>query len=301
MMLFERMMQHFGERAKIAAEYAEYMRHDTEADRAQIGRELAAILERRERLAGDVEALAVELATRCSAADDFASIAGTDAAAGTNGSAQDAATQAGDTAQRLAADIAALDALFITICRALDAEGLTISGGKISPLKRQKIPKALAAELDNIKRSKVATLTPTERLTARDAAALFDGLTRQGLICGDLDAFSYYLAQQPDKGKKPPKNALSWTGSSALFAYFIDRYFRHIAGKNGKVTHPNKAKALCLAFGIDDKRRANTICKDLYNPNKKTTRGSALIDDIFNALPSATDTNAEANQYFEPD
>ena len=44
--------------------------------------------------------------------------------------------------------ITALDALFCEICRSLDAEGLTLTGGQISALKRAGLPDALAEKLE---------------------------------------------------------------------------------------------------------------------------------------------------------
>ena len=290
-MLFETMMQRPGERAKIAANFAEYMHFDAEADRAQIGRELAAILERRERLEADAEALAYELAARCSAAQDFADIPipgtdtpGPDALAQLEKTAQDAAAEGRETAERLAADIAALDALFLTICRALDAEGLTLSGGEISALKRQRMPDTLAAALDTLKRRKIATIPAAERLTAQDARALFDGLTAQGFISGDYSAFSYYLAQQPAGNTKRPKSGLSWAGTPGEFAYFVQRLEQYNAARLKPYQPGPRITALCLAFGIDAKTRTNQVNPPRTHGNKPRGR-TAEIAAIFSALP----------------
>lgn len=286
-MLFEKMMQRPGERAKIAANFAEYMHFDAEADRAQIGWELAAILERREHLAADAEALAYELAGRCSAAQDFADIPGTetpgpDALAQLERAAQDAEAQA--AAERLAADIAALDALFLTICRALDAEGLTLTGGEISALKRLPMPDTLAAALDALKRRKIATIPAAERLTAQDAAALFDGLARQGFISGDYSAFSYYLAQQSAGDTKRPKSGLSWAGTPGEFAYFVQRLEQYNAARLKPYQPGPRITALCLAFGIDAKTRTNQVNPPRTHGNKPRGR-TAEIAAIFSALP----------------
>lgn len=289
-MLFETMMQRPGERAKIAANFAEYMHFDAEADRAQIGRELAAILERRERLEADAEALAYELAARCSAAQDFADIPGTDtpgpdALAQLEKTAQDAAAAEGrETAERLAADIAALDALFLTICRALDAEGLTLSGGEISALKRQRMPDTLAAALDTLKRRKIATIPAAERLTAQDARALFDGLTAQGFISGDYSAFSYCLAQQSAGNAKRPKNGLSWAGTPGEFAYFVQRLEQYNAARLKPYQPGPNITALCRTFGIDAQTQKDKVTPPRTHRNKPRGR-TAEIAAIFSALP----------------
>ena len=289
MMLFETMMQRPGERAEIAANFAEYMHFDAEADRGRIGRELAAILERRERLAADAEGLAYELAARCSAAQDFADIPGTetpgpDALAQLERSAQDAAAEGRETAERLAADIAALDAVFLTICRALDAEGLTLTGGEISALKRQGMPDTRAAAIDALKRRKIATIPAAERLTAQDARALFDGLTAQGFISGDYSAFSYYLAQQPAGNAKRPKSGLSWAGTPGEFAYFVQRLEQYNAARLKPYQPGPRITALCLAFGIDAETRTNQVNPPRTHGNKPRGR-TAEIAAIFSALP----------------
>ena len=288
-MLFETMMQRPGERAKIAANFAEYMRFDPDADRAQIGRELAAILARRERLEGDAEALAAELAGKGSAAQDFADIPGTetpgpDALAQLERAALDATAEAQAQGERLAADIAALDALFLTICRALDAEGLTLTGGEISALKRQPMPDTLAAALDTLKRRKIATIPAAERLTAQDARALFDGLTAQGFISGDYSAFSYYLAQQSAGDAKRPKSGLSWAGTPGEFAYFVQRLEQYNAARLKPYQPGPRITALCLAFGIDAQTRKNQVNPPRTHGNKPRGR-TAEIAAIFSALP----------------
>lgn len=287
-MLFETMMQSPEERAEIAANFAEYMRFDPEADRAQIGRELAAILERREHLAADAEALALELAERCSAAQDFADIPGTgtpgpEALAQLDSSAQDAAAEGRGTAERLAADIAALDALFLTICHALDAEALTLSGGEISALKRRGMPDTLAAALDTLHKGHRATIPAAERLTPEDAAALFDGLARQGFISGPPAAFGYYLARQSTPAAKPPKNGLFWTGNPGEFAYFVQLLHDYNTARLKPYQPGRNTTALCRAFGIDEQTRINKIQPALTHGT--TPRGrTAEIAKIFETL-----------------
>ena len=74
MMLFERMMQNPEESARIAAEFAEYQRNNPDADRKQIGEELAAILNRRQCLLATLEQLAEEHSQWKTAFEDFAGI-----------------------------------------------------------------------------------------------------------------------------------------------------------------------------------------------------------------------------------
>lgn len=185
-------------------------------------------------------------------------------------------------------DCPELEGLFLEICRALDAEGLTLSGGEISALKRLGLPDTLAAELETLRRDKIATIPEAERLGADDAAALYYGLTRQGLISGPCAAFVYYLGKPSNRQAKPAKKALSWTGTAADFAYFVQRLANLAAALQNKTTSPNRAKALCLAFGIDERQRVNVINPYLTDMHKP--KGSAEIDAIFNALPSSKET-----------
>ena len=185
-------------------------------------------------------------------------------------------TEAGalGTGDALAADIAALDALFLAICRALDAEGLTLSGGEISALKRQGMPGQLAAELDALKAGKIAALPAAERLEEKTARRLYTALTSAGLISGPWDTFAYYLAQQSTPAAKRPEKPLSWDGKGAELAYFIDRFPR-------KRKRPY-TRALCLAFGIDDRTRLNVVQSARTHPLE--AKFDAEIDLIFNTL-----------------
>ena len=165
-----------------AAAFVEGARYEygTKAEtRAAIWAKLAAILAER-------NALAAELETITSPAQDFAGIGpapSPDALA-----AQDADTQRRRDAQ--GATIAAKDALFCEICRAMDAAGLTFSGGEISALKRRGLPDALAADLDAVKAGKIAELPAAERLDADTAKSLYSALTSTGLISGHWDTFA---------------------------------------------------------------------------------------------------------------
>ena len=178
------------------------------------------------------------------------------------------------TGDALAADIPALDALFIAICRALDAEGLTLSGGEISALKRQGMPGQLAAGLDALKAGKIAALPAAERLEEKTARRLYTALTSAGLISGPLDTFAYYLAQQSTPAAKRPEKPLSWDGKDAELAYFIDRFPR-------KRKRPY-TRALCLAFGKTDREIINVVQSARTHPDE--AKGTDQIDIIFNSL-----------------
>ena len=231
--------------------------------RAAILAKLAAILAER-------NALAAELETITSPAQDFAGI-------GPAPSPEALAELEANTQQRrasLAARIAALDALFLAICQETAAAGLTLSGGEISALKRQGMPGQLAAELDALKAGKIAALPAAERLEEKTARRLYTALTSAGLISGPLDTFAYYLAQQSTPAAKRPEKPLSWDGKDAELAYFIDRFPR-------KRKRPY-TRALCLAFGKTDREIINVVQSARTHPDE--AKGTDQIDIIFNSL-----------------
>lgn len=255
MELYEIMLQYPAKREKIAAEIASFSKAE---GTAQVCAELAAILRRMQ----ETQALAA----RPELSPELAAAAGAS----------------------YALERQELAAIFTQICRALGTAGVTLSGGEISALKRQGMPDTLAAELAALRRDKIATIPEAERLGADDAAALYYGLTRQGLISGPCAAFVYYLGKPSNRQAKPAKKALSWTGTAADFAYFVQRLANLAAALQNKTTSPNRAKALCLAFGIDERQRVNVInpyLADMHKPKR-----SAEIDAIFNALPSSKET-----------
>ena len=253
--LFITMLDFPAKREKIAAEIARFSQAE---GTAQVCAELAAILRRMQ----ETQALAA----RPELSPELAAAAGAS----------------------YALERQELAAIFTQICRALGTAGVTLSGGEISALKRQGMPDTLAAELAALRRDKVATIPEAERLGADDAAALYYGLTRQGLISGPCAAFVYYLGKPSNRQAKPAKKALSWTGTAADFAYFVQRLANLAAALQNKTTSPNRAKALCLAFGIDERQRVNVINPYLTDMHKP--KGSAEIDAIFNALPSSKET-----------
>ena len=258
-----------------AAAFVEGARYEygTKAEtRAAILAKLAAILAER-------NALAAELETITSPAQDFAGIG---PAPSPDALAElDAATQRRRDA--LAADLAAKDTLFCEICRAMDAAGLTFSGGEISALKRLGLPDALAAELDAVKAGKIAELPAAERLDADTAKSLYSALTSTGLISGPWDTFAYYLGQQTNPKPKRPETPLSWRRSGALFAYFARRISERM--QPGGYGYAIREKPLCLAFGWTDRRRVNDIRPEIQKVrNGHRPKDYAQIDIIFNTL-----------------
>lgn len=285
MKLFERLLYLHENPATLAASYAERMRWDGEADRAEMLAELAATLAARNTWAAEAESLERERAERCSPAQDFAGIEPeTPGQAEPETSPAQGNAEAQAEAERLAARVAALDALFCEMCRALDAEGLTLTGGEISALARQGLPEHLAAELDAVKR---AAIPRAERLGADDAAALWDGLTRQGLISGTAATFAYYLGQLSNRKPQGQEKALCWRGTDALFCYFAWRLSMYM--QRAALGYTIREKALCRAFGISEEKRRNTIRPYLSDMRQEETRhkpkGSAGIDALFNTLP----------------
>ena len=167
-----------------------------------------------------------------------------------------------------------LAAIFTQICRALGTAGLTLSGGEISALKRQGMPGQLAAELDALKAGKIAALPAAERLEEKTARRLYTALTSAGLISGPWDTFAYYLAQQSTPAAKRPEKALSWDGTPAQLARLIDLLPR-------KRKQPY-TRALCLAFGVDDRTRLNVVQSAKTHPLE--AKFDTQIDTIFYTL-----------------
>lgn len=230
----------------------------------------AAILSRLTEIVNERQDLAAILAGTDSPAQDFAEI---DPAP----SPEALAELEANTQQRrasLAARIAALDALFLAICQATAAAGLTFSGGEISPLKRRRTPDTLAAALDALRREKIAALPAAERLEEKTARRLYTALTSTGLISGPWDTFAYYLAQQSTPAAKRPEKPLSWNGTPAQLARLIDLLPR-------KRKQPY-TRALCLAFGVDDRTRLNVVQSARTHPLE--AKFDTQIDSIFYTL-----------------
>ena len=289
MELFERFLYLHQDPVKIAAGFADDMRNNPEADRSQIPAALASILQARGEYQGEAEEIEREQRERVAPWEDFG---------GTPNQAQaeeikreqretwraQADKDAKEEEQRVKETIAALDALFCEICRALDAEGLTLTGGQISALKRAGLPDALAEELETIKREHLASIPEAERLEDESAAVLYKELTRQGLISGPYAAFSYYLGQVTRGKQKAPGEGLKWTGKEAEFAYFAQCFAYHTQ-PGGKGQPYIREKALCRAFGFDDRQRVNTIRPYLSDQHKPRT--NAKIEAAFAAVGSA--------------
>ena len=288
MELFERLLYLHQDPVKIAAGFADYMRNDPEADRSQIPAALASILQARGEYQGEAEEIEREQRERVAPWEDFGGIPDQQAEEIEREQRETWRAQADKDAkeeeQRVKETIAALDALFCKICRALDAEGLTLTGGQISALKRAGLPDALAEELETIKGVHLASIPEAERLEDKSATALYKELTRQGLISGPYAAFSYYMGQVTHGKQKTQGEGLKWTGNKAEFAYFA-RLFSEFTQPGGKGQPYIREKALCRAFGFDDRRRVNTIRPYLSDQHKPRTR--AKIEAAFAAARSA--------------
>ena len=287
MELFERLLYLHQDPVKIAAGFADDMRNNPEADRSQIPAALASILQARSEYQAQAEEIEREQRERVAPWEDFGGTPDQQAEEierkRETWRAQ-ADKDAKEEEQRVKKTIAALDALFCEICRALDAEGLTLTGGQISALKRAGLPDALAEELETIKRGHLASIPEAERLEDESAIALYKELTSQGLISGPYAAFSYYLGQITLGKQKAPGEGLKWMGNEAEFAYFALLFSEFTQGAV-LGTPLKRRKALCRAFGFDDKQRVNTIGPYLSDKHKPITR--AKIEAAFAAARSA--------------
>lgn len=279
MELFERLLYLHQDPVKIAAGFADYMRNDPEADRSQIPAALASILQARSEYQAQAEEIEREQLERVAPWEDFGGIPDQQAEQLERVTPQ-ADKDAKEEEKRVKETITALDALFCKICRSLDAEGLTLTGGQISALKRAGLPDALAEELETIKRVHLVSIPEAERLEDKSAAALYNELARQGLISGPYAAFSYYLGQVTQGKQKAPGESLKWTGNKAEFAYFA-HLFSEFTQPGGMGQPYIREKALCQAFGFDDRRRVNTIRPYLSDRHKPRT--SAKIEAAFAA------------------
>ena len=285
MELFERLLYLHQDPVKIAAGFADYMRNNPEADRSQIPAALASILRARGIYQAQAEEIEREQLERVAPWEDFGGIPDQAQAEEIEREQREtwraqADKDAKEEEQRVKETITALDALFCEICRALDAEGLTLTGGQISALKRAGLSDALAEELEAIKGEHLASIPEAERLEDESAAVLYEELTRQGLISGPYAAFSYYLGQATQGRQKAPREGLKWTGKEAEFAYFA-RLFSEFTQPGGMGYPYIREKPLCRAFGFDDRQRGNTIRPYLSDQHKPRT--GAKIEAAFAA------------------
>lgn len=309
MMLFERMMQNPEEGARIAAEFAEYQRNDPDADRGQIGEELAAILNRRQCLLATLEQLAEEHSQRQTSFEDFAGIGEQDQRQSTfekqiaqiNAEKNRGNSEYENTTQEIKAKIRMLNRFACQLCSALYSEGITLTGGQISRLTRLGMSKSVGVWLNLLKKDKIAVLPQEERLTEQDAAVMFDGLAQKNLITGEKSDFIDYFGQGHTEAAKRLKRVITWRGTIAQLAYLIARYSQIALTQTGEKGMPTyREKAFCRIFGIDERTRINVLrpyLSEFHANSRKTCKGSATIAAIFNALPYLN-ANAEENQYF---
>lgn len=180
-----------------------------------------------------------------------------------------------------------LDAIFIELCRTFGAEGLTLTGGQISALKRKGLPDPLAKELDAIKGESAASIPEAERLGGEICAALHEELTRLGLISGPYSSFAYYLGEIAGEKRKKPAEDLKWTGTKAEFAYFA-RLFADATQPRGMGKPYIREKALCRAFGFTEKQMKNTIrqyIRDECKPRTSTKMEAAFAAALAASTP----------------
>lgn len=301
MMLFERMMQNPEEGARIAANFAEYQRHDPDADRGQVVEELAAILNRRQYLLAELEQLIEEYSQRQRPYDDFAGIG--EQVAQIQAEKSRANSEYENTVQAIKAKIRLLNRFACQMCSALYLEGITLTGGQISRLTRLGMAKSVAAKLNILKEEIIAVLPQKDRLTEPDATVMFNGLVEKGLIEGEKSDFIDYIAQGHTEAAKRLKRVISWRGTIAQLAYLIARCSQIALTQTGERGMPiYREKAFCRIFGIDERTRVNVLrpyLSEFHANSRKTCKGSATIAAVFNALPYLN-TNSEANQYFAP-
>lgn len=252
-------------------EAAEFYR-DEEDGAPDYKRELRAILGRLADLKQEREGLAHYV----SAAEDFAETPEEEE----RGRARTQAER-----ERLGAEIdaerRALGLLFRTMCRALGYFGITFTGQELRKIREGRELTAKQAEaLGALHRTKTPTLPVEYRLTEEDTAALYEGLTREGLVSGSLASFSYHLGPLSNGEPIGENSPISWTSSAALFAYFVDRLTEYAqAMHDDKKAWNYRTTALCLAFGT----KRSTIERSLREG--AAPRGSEAIDKIFQALP----------------
>ncbi len=278
MKLFERLLHLHQNPAKIAAYFAEYMRHDPEADRGRILIEFAAILRARAAFCADLEAIESDLIDRRSPWEDFDEGDAESYRAEISAWHANYQKEGADEALRIRSRVRLLDTLFHKICRALDAEGLTLTGGQISAIKRSGVPDILVNDLDAMKSELRPSLPDAERLDEDRAKCLYNGLISQGLISGSYAAFYYHLGQDPMRRAQPPKEGLRWAGNIAEFAYFARCFASHTQSEV-KGSPLIREKALCHAFGISDRRRANSVRPYLGSRHEPKTKSK--IDTVF--------------------
>lgn len=260
-------------------EASEFYRRDLEEGAPNYKGELRAILDRLADLKADRE----RLAHYVHPAEDFAETPEEEEQGRVRTQAERERRGAEIDAERRA-----LGLLFRTMCRALGHFGITFTGQELRKIREGRTLTAKQAEaLGALHRTKTPTLPAADRLTAEDTAALYEGLTREGLVSGSLAAFSYHLGPLSNGEPIGENSPISWAqrrGWAALFAYFVERFAHYSATRQGKTSTPNRTTALCRAFGIDAKQQRGTI--EPYLVRGVAPRDGEIIDKIFQALPS---------------
>lgn len=288
MELYERLLYLRQPAATIAQNFAEYIAADPDGDAAgRIRPALSSLLAARQQYQAEAEEIKREQQERPTPWDDFGG-APTDA----QRDAWIVRAQAEAEAKlvQIKNTIKALDGLFLKVCHAMYEHGITITSGQISELTRSGMPKDWARILEKLKRERPASIPKAERLDDAEAVAIYQELTRQGLISGPYATFSYYLGQVADTARKAPTEPLKWNGNKSEFAYFARRFSDYTQRARGTI----REKALCLAFGFDDRERRHSIRPYLSKEGRARAhdkawkpRTSSKIDAAFAAAELA--------------
>ena len=270
---------------RVANAWAEYVKH--EAGAREITRAFVSLLRDRQAYVSELERLAQP---RAPIWVDF-SFAPDEAATGWHAAAE---KEDAEERGRVSGIVCALDAFAAAMCKALRAEGVTLTGGQISALKRAGVPESIGRHLYGLKHKPPAKIPERERLTEPEAAALYAELVRHGLIRGPLGAFLCRFGPTTGRGRMPPADVLEWAGNAAEFAYFALRY-AEFTQRGGFGPPYVREKALCNAFGISDRRRKNTIRP--YLSAKHVPLTACKINAAFHAASLVwRETNQQANE-----
>lgn len=111
--------------------------------------------------------------------------------------------------------------LFNCICLALAERGFSVYTAHERAALKTKYGVSFRA-LERIGRDTPPPSIPKgERLTDKQARALFEQLTEKGYISGPLEAFIYHFGPIPRPDAERPANGLIWAKRPALFAFFV--------------------------------------------------------------------------------
>lgn len=197
----------------------------------------------------------------------------------------------GDT-YNSAGRIKLLNVLFRAVCRELAAQGITLPMRTITN-RKQRYGVKLSC-MDALGRPDIPE---GERLTQTQAATLWQGLTRYGLVSGPETAFNYYFGPLPNPVSQSAPEGLIWHGKPRNFAYFVYA-LSNVLRENDKDNPEGNRKTtrgaeICRVFGYDyRKKNIYQYVKD-FKDGAKPTKGKAAtpynqIDAVFNRLKNQT-------------